>query len=390
MDKDLFVFDEEKLKKADEITTKNIGFWHEAFIDLKSNKIVFISMIIIPLLLVLSIFFTITSKHTHDQAVNAIYIEEKCLGTGVSENIECNKANYIYLSPKIDALSWIPLFNGWEKETVGKKKLKEYQDKCADCVKVLNEYEKNINGLKVIQYKISVDKYKLNGVEDSYAFGTDVQARDLWVRVWFGLLVSLMIGFFAALIDLTLGVLYGSISGYFGGKIDLVMMRIAEIIYSIPSLVILMFLLTFMKPSFFTLIIAIGLTSWVSVARLMRAQVLKIKDTEFILASKTLGADDVRIIKKHIFPNILGQMAIIITFSIPSAIFYEAFLSFIGLGVQKVPSIGRLISDGKEVIATGTHLHLLYYPTLFICLLMLSINVFANGLRDALDPRISR
>ena len=191
----------------------------------------------------------------------------------------------------------------------------------------------------------------------------------------------------AVLINVFIGMIYGMVSGYFGGKVDNLMQRFQEIVNSIPTLVILTLLLLLMKPSLYTIIIALALTEWVGMARITRAQVLKIKEQEFILASKTLGASSFFIIFKEVLPNIFGQIIIMAMMSIPNAIFYEATLAMIGLGIPgPQASLGTLINDGlKSFLVTP---FLLVIPVVVLAILMLSFNLMADGLRDAFDPKM--
>ncbi len=218
-----------------------------------------------------------------------------------------------------------------------------------------------------------------------FPFGTDKLGRDLFVRVWQGTRISLWVAAAAVVIDLCFGMMYGLISGYFGGKIDTVMQRVQEIVSSIPSLVILTLLLVVMKASLFTIILALMLTGWIGMSRITRAQVLKIKEEEYVLASKTLGAGSMTIIFKNILPNIFGQLIIMSMFSIPNAIFYEAFLAFVGLGVPAPQaSLGTLINDGFDSILVTPYMVII--PVVVLAVLMLSFNLAADGLRDAFDP----
>ena len=218
-------------------------------------------------------------------------------------------------------------------------------------------------------------------------FGTDSFGRDLFTRVWDGTRVSLYIAFLAAFIDLVLGVAYGSISGFAGGRVDDVMQRIIEILYGIPNLVIIVLILLIFPAGILSITLALVITGWVPMARLVRARVLQLKEQEFSLASQSLGARAGRLIRKHLLPNSLGIIIIQLMFTIPSAIFFEAFLSFIGLGIQ-VPraSLGALISDGYKQLTLEPHV--LWFPVVVFSLLMIAFNLFADGLRDAFDPRM--
>lgn len=218
-----------------------------------------------------------------------------------------------------------------------------------------------------------------------HIFGTDTYGRDLFVRTWKGTRVSLFIAIVAIIIDVVIGMIYGLISGYFGGKVDSIMQRIQEIINSIPTLVVLTLLLMVMKSSLFTIIVALSFTEWIGMSRITRAQVLKIKEEEFVLASRTLGAGSFFIIFKEILPNIYSQLIIMVMMSIPNAIFYEAYLSFVGLGLP-IPdaSLGTLINDGFDKITV--YPYQMVIPVIIFSILMLSFNLFGDGLRDALDP----
>ncbi len=237
-------------------------------------------------------------------------------------------------------------------------------------------------------------KYTYDGVDTAninlapsavHLFGTDSFGRDLWARLWTGTRISLFIAVVAVVIDVVVGMTYGLISGYFGGMIDAILQRIQEIINSIPTLVILTILLTVMKPSLTTVILALIFTEWIPMSRITRAQVLKVKEDEYVLASRTLGASDMFLIFKEILPNIFGQLIIMSMMTVPNAIFYEAYLAFVGLGLT-VPraSLGTLINDGFDYFLVYPYQMLI--PSIVLAVLMLSFNLFGDGLRDALDP----
>jgi oligopeptide transport system permease protein len=220
-------------------------------------------------------------------------------------------------------------------------------------------------------------------------FGTDEFGRDMWNRVWIGTRVSLYIGFLAAFLDLAVGVTYGAISGLLGGRVDDVMQRGIEILNGVPYLVVAILAMLVLSPGIITITIAIGLTSWTYMARIVRGRMLQLKEQEFALASLSLGANRTRLLAKHLLPNSLGPMIVNLMFTIPLAIFSEAFLSFIGLGIQPPDtSLGALLSEGYKELRF--HPYLLWFPTAVFSLLMISFNLFADGLRDALDPKMRK
>lgn len=220
-------------------------------------------------------------------------------------------------------------------------------------------------------------------------FGTDALGRDLWARVWVGARVSLFIGLMAALLDTIIGILVGGISGYYGGKVDMLIMRFIDIMIAIPSMIFIILIMVMVGSGVIPIILSFAITGWLGMARLVRGQILQLKEQEFVLAARTLGASSSRLILRHLIPNTLGVIIVSLTMRIPGAIFTEAFLSFIGLGVKPpMSSWGQLASTGAS--AMQVYPYQLFIPAIFISLTMLSLNLFGDGLRDALDPRLRK
>lgn len=238
--------------------------------------------------------------------------------------------------------------------------------------------------------KTQISEYESRGLNDVYHyFGTDNLGRDIWVRAAEGTRLSLTIAGVAVLIDIFIGILFGMISGYFGGMVDAVMQRIIEVLSGIPTLVVVTLLLLILKPGITSIIVAMVFTGWINMSRIVRAQVLKLKNQEYVLASKTLGTPSFKIIFKDLLPNTLGQIIVTFMFSIPNAIFTEAFLAFIGLGVPNPrASLGTLINDGYK--SAMTYPYMIILPIVVLGLLMLCFNLFADGLRDAIDPQMKQ
>ncbi|CAH2714949.1 Oligopeptide transport system permease protein OppC [Neobacillus rhizosphaerae] len=306
-------------------------YWQDVWRRFRKNKAAFTGLILITLILLLAIFGPYANHYGYDE-----------------QNL--SRANLPAKIPILESFPWIG-FNGVD-----------------------------IHG---------VDKYKESKVSGYYWFGTDNLGRDLWTRIWKGTRISLYIAFLAAIIDLIVGVAYGGISAYYGGRIDNMMQRIIEVLVGIPHLIVVILLILVLQPGIISITLAMVITGWVGMARIVRGQVLKLKEQEYILASKTLGAKNARMIWKHLIPNSMGPIIITTMFTIPTAIFTEAFLSFIGLGLQPpIASLGTLINDGYKLLRI--YPHMLAFSAIIISLIMISFNLVGDGLRDALDPKMRK
>lgn len=321
------VFKDESIQK--DIVYKGAGFWKDVWLRFSGNKGAVIGLLLIALIIALAFVGPFLNPHTYKSI----------------------KTQHINLPPRIPVIENMGIFDG------------------------------ELNG---------VNEYEKRGMEDVYYwFGTDNLGRDIWTRVWVGTRVSLYIAFLAVVIDMFIGMSYGLVSGYVGGRVDMAMQRAIEILSGIPNLVIVTLFVIVLNPGILSISLALVITGWIGMSRVVRSQALKLKELDFILASKTLGAGSFQIIFKDLLPNIFGQVIIMSMFSIPSAIFYESFLAFIGLGLQPpMASLGVLINDGYKSILV--YPHMIIFPVMVLAILMLSFNLLADGLRDALDPKMKQ
>ena len=307
---------------------------------------------------------------------------------GPSMNSYCYREQNVDLTnmpPRIPALSWMSVFDG---SSVLKNRRAEYLTDTSKypegCViRTFNETE--IRGVKMVD--VEVDYYKYLGLDDdvSFWFGTDSLGRDIWTRLWRGVRVSLFIAVVAVVTEVIIGVVYGAIAGYYGGKVDLIMMRICEIIRSVPNVIVCTMLIILLGSGIKTMIIALVVRGWVPTARMIRTQFIRFRGREYVMAARTMGVPDRKLIFRHILPNSIGPIITRTMVAIPSAIFMESFLAYIGLGLPAPePSIGTMLADAQATL-------LLYptqtlFPAVLISLLMVAFNLFSNGLRDAFDP----
>jgi oligopeptide transport system permease protein len=244
-----------------------------------------------------------------------------------------------------------------------------------------------------VMSRYSYDEQNYSAINEppsaSHWFGTDKFGRDLFVRVAYGARISLAIGVTAALVNMVIGVLYGGVAGYFGGRTDMILMRLVDVLSTVPSLLYIILVMVTLGASMGSILAAMCLTYWFSMARVVRAQIISIKNQDFVTAAKVVGETDLMILTRHLIPNSMGVIIVTVTFLIPQAIFYEAFLSFIGIGIAvPVASWGTLASDSLSNMSS--YPHLMIFPSAVISLTILAFNFIGDGLRDALDPRLKK
>ena len=242
----------------------------------------------------------------------------------------------------------------------------------------------------IAPYSYSYQDLNLGASKPSWdhVLGTDVMGRDLLSRILYGARISLMVGFVATSVALVIGVSWGIVAGYFGGRIDSVMMRIVDVLYGLPFIIFIILLMVIFGRNLWLLFGAIGAVEWLTMARIVRGQVIGLKNQEFVLAAQAMGVSNFMMFRKHLFPNILGPIAVYATLTIPQVMLLESFLSFLGLGIQPpMSSWGTLIKDGVE--SMEEYSWLLIYPGLTFTITLFALNFFGDGLRDALDPKTS-
>lgn len=319
--------------KNEEINTPTLNFFQDSWRRLKKNRGATISFFVILVIILIAVFAPLVAPH----------------------NPNVQNPAWSNLPPKIPALEQFSWFSGQSVNRGG----------------------------------TLVDSYEQSGVPEGiyYYLGTDSLGRDLLSRIIYGTRISLIVAFAAALINLFFGIIYGLTSGWMGGRVDSFMQRILEILSGVPNLVIVVLMLLVMRPGLMSIIITIALTSWITMSRVVRTQTIRLKQQEYVLAAQVLGQSTLKIMLKHILPNMAGLIIVQVMFALPSAIFFEAFLSFIGIGIPAPnASLGTLINDGYKTFRFLPHL--MWYPAAVISVLMLSFNLLADGLRDAFDPKM--
>lgn len=352
----------QKLKDV-EFQTPVVGYFQDAFSRFVRNKASVVATVIICIITLMAIFGPLMNSFGYNE-----------------QNIALRN-----MPPKIPFLAEIGIAQGYRvlegRQVQHLNDAERYPE--GSIIEVFNH--RVINGVEMADVK--VDYYKFVDAEKSYWFGTDYLGRDYWTRLWRGVRVSLLIAFISVITNLIIGIVYGAIAGYYGGMVDMVMMRICEIIQAFPRVVVVTLFILYFGTGMFSIIMSLVISGWIGTARLVRAQFYRFKTREFVLAARTMGVKDSLIMFRHILPNSVGPIITRTMMAVPAAIFTESFLAYIGLGLQAPePTIGVLLSDAQKVLLNYPYQSL--FPGLVISALMVSFNLFANGLRDAFDPTL--
>lgn len=383
----------EKLEK-EKISRPSLTYWQDAWRRLKKNYLSMLGLVAIIVLTLLAIIGPMTSNFQYsDQDLTMSNLPSKL------EYYQIDEDNYVYLHKEYRLYSITKKGEMLERLPTAKDDMiKKYRSYEIGGKEVVIDYSFAAKAIKsgdpnAKKFEIRVDDEAISAAgkvgNKTYWFGTDHLGRDLYVRVLYGARISLLVGLIATVIQFFIGVTYGGISGYTGGKVDNLMMRIVDIIATIPLLLYVILLMVVMGAGLKTIIIALGSVYWVTMARIVRGSVLSIKEQEYVLAARTIGASTWRIMARHLIPNAMGSIIVALAMNIPSAIFTESFLSFIGLGVSApMASWGTLASDALGGLRT--YAYQLFYPSIFIAVTVLAFNFLGDGLRDALDPRLRK
>lgn len=392
MDNKKWEFVDKSSATVAEDTRPSLTYWRDVWNRFKGNKMALFGLVLLLAIVLTVIIGPMTSEVSYsDQKLEFGNIPPSLdlIDLGDGDFVMVHKElKLIQVSEKGEILGVPEMTNNDMMNRVkvfdvnGKEVVLDYK-KAADksLPKGTPNYDLTVNGQEIDVTK-TISKWN-----KTYFMGTDKLGRDVWIRVLYGGRTSLMVGVVAALFNAIIGVAYGGISGYEGGRVDNIMMRIVDFINSIPLMLIVILIGVFVNDTgATTIILTIGLVYWVSMARQVRGQVMSLKEQEFVLAARTLGASKKRIILRHMIPNALGPIVVSMMMSIPSAMFTEAFLSFVGLGVSAPKaSWGTLANDALGGIRSFPYL--LIVPSVAIALTMFALNFVGDGLRDALDPQ---
>lgn len=345
-----------------EMETVSRGFFKDALFRLKKNKAAVVAFWTLCFLVIMAIVGPFMTPYSYNEQF----------------------AQFTNMPPRVQGLEKLGIFDG--SYTLTNRRLdtledtSKYPEGCI--ISYANEHE--VRGVTLVD--VEVNYYKYVGADDTYFwFGTDSLGRDMWARLWRGTRVSLIIALAAVVSDVVIGVVFGAIAGYYGGTLDMFMMRICDIINAFPNVVIcIMFILIF-GSGMTSMILALMVRGWIATARMIRSQFLRFRNREYVMAAETMGVPNRALIFRHILPNSIGPIITRTMIAIPNAIFTESFMAYIGLGLAPPePSIGTLLSAGQKVLMQYPHLTV--FPALTISILMIAFNMFGNGLRDALDP----
>ena len=361
--KESFEFANADWETDEKFTTEPIGFFKDAFRRLFHNRVSMISLISILVIIFLSILVPNVTGYGYTQ-----------------QNVKLKN-----LPSKIPGIEKLGVFDGTRVLTNIKKSSisdpKRYPE--GSVLKVLKEYKAGRQDV----VDIKVDYYLYSGVPEGeyHWFGTDSLGRDLMTRLFMGTRISLLIAFLSVVTNLIIGIIYGSIAGYYGGKVDLFLTHLAEVLDGLPYLVVTILFMLWLGPGMLSIILALTFTGWIGTARLTRAQFYRFKGREYVLAARTLGVPDRKLIFRHILPNTIGPLITRAMIAVPGAIFSESFLAYIGLGIKPpAPSIGILLAEGQKVLLQ--YPNQTFFPAILISILMIAFNMLSNGLRDAMDP----
>ena len=422
-------------KDAEKIERPSLTFFQDGWRRLKANKVAMVSMIAIVVITLGAIVIPWFWPYSYKQqdlnlanlpAVmkvypvdeeNSIYVtpqymlmvvSPKCELKGLAEATRkdmAQKKNYFDINGKavvVDYSFYSDALKEYKKLEKSAKKsgnnmvqvkkadyLKEYFEG-TDTKEISLSEAQDILENKMARTQVTCDgeplTHQVSVKNQTYLLGTDGLGRDLFIRIVYGARISLLVGFFAAFINFVVGVFYGAIAGYAGGQTDNIMMRIVDVLDSIPMTLYVILIMVVVGPGIVSIILALGLTFWVKMARIVRGQVLTLKQQEFVKAAIVTGADTRRIITKHLIPNMMGPIMVNIAMQIPSAIFNEAFLSFVGLGISApMASWGTLCNDALAGIYV--YPYQMVFPAIAISVTILTFNLFSDGLRDAFDPK---
>jgi len=388
---------EVQASKSEEITRKSLTYWQDAWRRLKQNKLSMLGLSLIIIMIMFASFGSMLTEWDYSSQTlkNANLPPKMDLVELPNDNygfihreytlFEVDKTGHI-INRIEPTNSMMDIMQNKRRvyEVAGEELLLDFsfiaaarkEDKVAE-----KAYELTIDGEELPIVKTLWNK--------TYLFGSDDLGRDLFARVRYGATISLLIALVATLVQFFVGVFYGAVAGYAGGTTDMIMMRLVDVIATVPLLLYVILLMVVIGPGLKTIILAMGIIYWVGMARIVRGEVLSLKEQEFVMAAKTLGASNWRIIARHLVPNALGPIIVSLAMMIPSAIFTEAFLSFIGLGVPApMASWGTLANDAVK--ALRSYPFQLLWPSLAISITVLSFNFFGDGLRNALDPKLRR